>query len=58
MAGGVGMSCPRVHVSDEFCQECADLCAHQSDWIHEYDPESILGDAYWCGDCGELMQVG
>jgi len=52
------MSCPRVHVSDEFCQECADLCAHQSDWIHEYDPESILGDAYWCGDCGELMQVG
>jgi hypothetical protein len=32
-------------------------CAHL-EWAHEYDDESVLGDAYWCVDCGELMQVG
>lgn len=32
-------------------------CAH-SDWVHEYSDDSTLGDAYWCADCYELMQVG
>jgi hypothetical protein len=32
-------------------------CAHP-EWTHEYDDDSILGDSYWCVDCGELMQVG
>jgi len=32
-------------------------CAH-IEWTHEYDDDSILGDSYWCVDCGELMQVG
>jgi len=27
-------------------------------WEHKYDDGSILGDSYWCADCGELMQVG
>ena len=27
-------------------------------WEHEYDPDSVLGDAYYCGLCGELTQVG
>ena len=34
-------------------------CPHPMDeWEHEYDEDSILGDAYYCGRCGELMQVG
>jgi len=34
-------------------------CEHPTDdWEHDYDPDSILGDAYYCGHCGELMQVG
>lgn len=33
-------------------------CEHKMEnWIHERY-ESGLGDAYWCGDCNELMQVG
>lgn len=32
-------------------------CAHPV-WEHEYDDGSVLGDSYWCADCGELMQVG
>lgn len=34
-------------------------CPHPiNEWEHEFDPESILGDAYYCGRCGDLMQVG
>lgn len=34
-------------------------CAHPVEqWEHEYDDDSLLGDAYYCGCCGELMQVG
>ena len=32
-------------------------CAH-TEWEHEYSDDSILGDAYYCADCNELMQVG
>ena len=35
----------------------ATKCLHP-DWVHEYDDDSTLGDAYWCADCDELMQVG
>ena len=36
-----------------------DNCEHPVDkTIHEYDETSILGDSYWCGLCGELLQVG
>jgi len=34
-------------------------CKHPSEsMVHEYDEDSILGDAYWCGVCGMLLQVG
>jgi len=33
-------------------------CDHAGDPVHEYDPDSRLGDAYYCCKCGELMQVG
>ena len=33
-------------------------CDHKGDWVHDYDPDSSLGDAYYCAKCGELMQVG
>ena len=34
-------------------------CSHPvDDWDHHYDEECLLGDAYYCGHCGELMQVG
>lgn len=34
-------------------------CVHPiEDWEHDYDPTTRLGDAYYCGHCGELMQVG
>lgn len=33
-------------------------CDHDCDWVHDYDSESTLGDAYYCAKCGELMQVG
>jgi hypothetical protein len=34
-------------------------CDHPiEEWEHDYDPDSILGDAYYCGLCGELTQVG
>jgi hypothetical protein len=34
-------------------------CPHPIDeWDHEYDEDSLLGDAYYCGRCNELMQVG
>lgn len=33
-------------------------CAHDCDWVHDYDPNSLLGDAYYCARCGQLMQVG
>ena len=36
-----------------------DKCTHPiEDWVHDYDEDSILGDAYYCGHCGELTQVG
>lgn len=33
-------------------------CDHVGDWVHDYDPGTMLGDAYYCSKCGELMQVG
>lgn len=34
-------------------------CQHPTDMIrHEYDPDSRLGDSYWCGVCDMLLQVG
>lgn len=33
-------------------------CDHVGDWVHDYDPSSRLGDAYYCSKCGALMQVG
>lgn len=33
-------------------------CDHVGDWVHDYDPNSLLGDAYYCAKCGQLMQVG
>ena len=34
-------------------------CEHPRDKMyHEYDDSSILGDSYWCGVCGMLLQVG
>lgn len=33
-------------------------CPHDGDVVHDYDPNSRLGDAYYCAKCGELMQVG
>ena len=33
-------------------------CDHVGDWVHDYDPSSRLGDAYYCAKCGQLMQVG
>jgi len=33
-------------------------CEHTGEQVHEYDPTSILGDAYYCGTCRELLQVG
>jgi hypothetical protein len=37
----------------------ATTCKHPTDSIvHEYDEDSILGDAYYCGLCDELLQVG
>jgi len=34
-------------------------CQHPTDQIvHQYDPDSILGDSYWCGVCDMLLQVG
>lgn len=36
-----------------------ETCEHPIDsWEHDYDPDSILGDAYYCGLCGALTQVG
>jgi hypothetical protein len=35
----------------------ATKCLHPN-WEHEYDEDSTLGDAYYCADCDELMQVG
>jgi hypothetical protein len=32
-------------------------CKHPN-WYHEFDESSILGDAYYCTKCHELMQVG
>ena len=35
------------------------VCTHPVDSVeHHYDEDSILGDSYWCGECGELLQVG
>jgi len=28
------------------------------DWVHGWDDDSLLGDYYYCGHCGELTQVG
>jgi len=35
------------------------FCANneQHDYVHEYDPMSILGDAYYCVHCDDF-QVG
>jgi len=31
---------------------------HLYEWVHEFDETSLLGDWYWCSNCGELTQVG
>lgn len=28
------------------------------EWAHGYDDDSLLGDYYYCSNCGELTQVG
>ena len=34
-------------------------CKHpSSDVVHIYDEDSLLGDSYYCGICGDLTQVG
>ena len=34
-------------------------CLHPSEsMLHRYDEDSVLGDSYWCGVCGMLLQVG
>jgi hypothetical protein len=34
-------------------------CKHLiEDVVHIYDEESLLGDSWYCGKCGELRQVG
>lgn len=34
-------------------------CKHpKDDMVHEFDENSKLGDAYYCGLCGGLLQVG
>jgi|688.fasta_scaffold1087154_2 hypothetical protein len=34
-------------------------CSHPiENWEHDYDEDTVLGDAYYCGLCGDLMQVG
>lgn len=39
-------------------EDCKHDCDHNCEWVHDYDPESLLGDAYYCSQCGELTQVG
>jgi len=35
------------------------VCTHPGDnMIHEFNEDSLLGDAYYCGLCGDLLQVG
>jgi len=35
------------------------VCIHpKDDMVHEFDENSRLGDAYYCGLCGDLLQVG
>ena len=34
-------------------------CTHPSEaMVHQYSEDSLLGDSYWCGSCGDLLQVG
>lgn len=34
-------------------------CKHPNESVvHKYDKSSRLGDSYWCGVCGMLLQVG
>lgn len=53
-----------IRLSDEACRIAEEErirqggCDHVGDWVHDYDPSSRLGDAYYCAKCGELMQVG
>jgi len=49
----------RTYVFDKIAERKEKQCEHPiDDWEHDYDPDSILGDAYYCGHCGKLMQVG
>ena len=46
-------------ISEQTLEDGAD-CKHDiSDWTHQlFDGVSGPQDAYYCGTCGELMQVG
>ena len=51
VGGVVIMTSQHVEIDQKAC------CNDSANWIHERY-ESGLGDAYYCGDCGELTQVG
>ena len=50
--GVVIMVSQHVEIEQKAC------CNDSANWVHEYDENSVLGDAYYCGDCGKLTQVG
>ena len=53
------MTTDKTYVFGRIAELKKKQCEHPiDDWEHDYDPDSILGDAYYCGHCGELMQVG
>jgi len=50
-----------IHAGD--CINGCDTCREnyhngKPDIFRVYDEDSILGDAYYCGLCNELLQVG
>lgn len=57
------MTTEEIRRADEDCRVAEEerirqSCDHVGDWVHDYDPTSLLGDAYYCAKCGQLMQVG
>ena len=50
-----------IHAGDclNGCAACAENFHNgMHNVVHEYDEDSKLGDAYYCGLCNELLQVG
>ena len=50
-----------IHAGD--CLNGCDTCKENfhsgmDNVVHVYDEDSRLGDAYYCGLCNELLQVG